>query len=85
MKISIKQDFQFNKDSNIKIDNQWLSITEPGYCDINSQKTEVCGHQLILPKTLKEIFNPNDKNIISVLSIDNNKKKKLVSFTNHLK
>ncbi len=84
MKIIIKQELKFEQNSNIKVDGQWLSITEPGFCENQCQSTEICGHVLMLPGVLKEIFNLNNKSIISVLSVDNNKKKKLVSFTNRL-
>lgn len=79
MKIHITQNLSFSDESNIKVCQLWLSITEPDFIEEESQKFEYCNHQIKLPKNITDIFDPKDKKVISILSIDKNKRKKLVS------
>jgi len=83
MKISIIKDFEFKKDVNLKVDSNYLSITDPEFDNNQAKTTELCHHQIKLPNSLKNIFNPANKKIIAHLAIDKNQNKKLVCFVNH--
>lgn len=78
MRISILQKFEFDKNSNLKLSYDYMSITEPDFIEENCLKFEYCGnHKIALPKSISDVFDPNRK-IISILSVDKNRKKKLI-------
>ncbi len=77
MKIKITHDLSFAKDSTVKVCQSWFSIREPGFSEKNSIKTKHLNHRLMLPEDISKIFDPKGKKVASVLSVDNNKKKKL--------
>ncbi len=79
MKIKIVHDLTFHEESNLKACYNYLSITEPEFIEENALKSEFCSsHKIELPKDITEIFNPNEKKVISVLSIDKDGNKKFV-------
>jgi len=83
MKISITQDLKFSEDANIKVDDNYLSITEPGYKNDQANSTKFNGHQIKLPTSVSKIFNQGNKQLTFILSIDKKQKRKLVCFTIH--
>lgn len=79
MKIEITQKLCFSKKCILKICHSWFSVKDPDFIEEASQRIEYTNHQINLPDEMKKIFNPNQLKVISILSIDKNKKRKLES------